>query len=411
MARRAREDGEGSIFPYRNGFAAYVWVETQTGEKKRKYVYGKSREEVHDKWIKLHAEAAKGPVSTTATERIGQHLWKWHENVVTLNSAPLTAKTYETFLRLYIIPGLGAESFARLTVAKAQAWMNKLARTCQCCAQGKDAARKPDKQKCCAVGKCCGGYLSRRSLFDIRACARAGINYAIVEDKCQRNPVTLIKIPKVEGRMRVKKTRRWSTADLLAFLVSAKEDDDPMYAAYVLVLVNALRKGEALGLPLDSVDLARKELDICYQLQRVDGKLLHRETKTPASDDTMPLVDLAERALRGRLRQRELDRQAADVAWQECGLVFTTRLGTPIEPRNFYRSWVRRCEKAGVPVISVHGARRLCASLLAELGVHPRVAMRILRHANLKTTMEIYTDVSEEQTREALEKLSDLLGA
>ncbi|MCC8249745.1 hypothetical protein [Saccharothrix luteola] len=48
-------------------------------------------------------------------------------------------------------------------------------------------------------------------------------------------------------------------------------------------------------------------------------------------------------------------------------------------------------------------------SLLAELGVHPRVIMRILRHANMKVTMEIYTEVSDEATRKALQQLSESL--
>ena len=50
MAGRA--NGEGSIYPYKNGYAAYVWVTTPTGDRKRKYVYGQTRELVHDKWLK-----------------------------------------------------------------------------------------------------------------------------------------------------------------------------------------------------------------------------------------------------------------------------------------------------------------------------------------------------------------------
>ena len=53
--RRSRANGEGSIYPYRNGsWAGYVWVTTPDGERKRDYIYGQSREEVHAKWLKLH---------------------------------------------------------------------------------------------------------------------------------------------------------------------------------------------------------------------------------------------------------------------------------------------------------------------------------------------------------------------
>ena len=38
MIGRARANGEGSIFPYRNCFAAYVWVSKPNGQRQRKYM-------------------------------------------------------------------------------------------------------------------------------------------------------------------------------------------------------------------------------------------------------------------------------------------------------------------------------------------------------------------------------------
>ena len=61
--------------------------------------------------------------------------------------------------------------------------------------------------------------------------------------------------------------------------------------------------------------------------------------------------------------------------------------------------------------IKVHDARRTCASLLADLDVHPRVVMQILRHAQFAVTMEIYTQVSSKATREALRRLGEELGS
>lgn len=56
-----RHNGEGSVFPYRNGFAAYVWVNKPDGTRDRKYVYGQDREEVYQDWLKLHRQAQEGP--------------------------------------------------------------------------------------------------------------------------------------------------------------------------------------------------------------------------------------------------------------------------------------------------------------------------------------------------------------
>jgi integrase len=79
------------------------------------------------------------------------------------------------------------------------------------------------------------------------------------------------------------------------------------------------------------------------------------------------------------------------------------------EPRNFNRSFSRCVAAAKVPVITVHGTRKTCGSLLAALDVHPRVAMQILRHSKIAVTMEIYTEVPSAATREALSKLSQWL--
>jgi len=95
----------------------------------------------------------------------------------------------------------------------------------------------------------------------------------------------------------------------------------------------------------------------------------------------------------------------------ESGLVFTTKYGTPVEPRNFNRSLDYRIAKAQVRRITVHGTRKTCGTLLAALDVHPRVAMQILRHSRISVTMEIYTGATSDATRAALKKLGESLGS
>jgi integrase len=153
------------------------------------------------------------------------------------------------------------------------------------------------------------------------------------------------------------------------------------------------------------IDLDKAEMSVGLQLQRVGRQLLHRETKTRASDATLPLPGICVSALRDRLTADD-DRPSPDGS-----LVFTTTLGTAVDPRNFNRSWDARCAKADVRKIAVHDARRTCCSLLADLGVHPKVAMAILRHARFAITMEIYTNVSTKATREALKRLGESLDA
>jgi hypothetical protein len=153
-----RASGEGSIYPYKNGFAAYVWVTTPDGDRKRKYVYGKTREETHEKWIKLHGEASKGPVQTRH-RTVAAFLSYWLESIVKPNLAPLSYVSYEGSVRLYIVPHLGCKRLDKLTVRDVREWLTNLAGICQCCAQGKDAKRPRERQRCCAVGGVLRGVL------------------------------------------------------------------------------------------------------------------------------------------------------------------------------------------------------------------------------------------------------------
>ncbi|HEY9408959.1 MAG TPA: tyrosine-type recombinase/integrase [Jiangellaceae bacterium] len=376
---------------------------TPVGLRTRKYVYGKTRDEVHDKWIALQKKAKDGPVATKVPT-LGMYLIYWLREVVQPNMKPKPAETYDMHVRLYIAPALGAKRLDKLNVRDVRAFFNALAVTCQCCAQGKDAARPLKKQKCCARGNCCHQVLSRTSLQDVRKVLRVALNNAIIDELITKNPAALVKLPAARGR----KVKPWSADEARQFLVSAKADDDPFYAAYVLTLVCGLRRGEILGLHWPEVDLEHAQVTPAFGLQRIGGKLVFGETKTEASDAPLPLPGICVAALQDRQTQQARDRAELGF-WPADELVFTTRIGSAIDPRNFNRSFMRRAEIAGVRRIRVHDTRHTCGTLLAALDVHPRVAMQILRHSKIDVTMEVYTHVPSELTRRALKKLGDSL--
>lgn len=164
-----------------------------------------------------------------------------------------------------------------------------------------------------------------------------------------------------------------------------------------------------LGLRWDEVDLDAGEVPIGWQLQRVGGQLLRRETKTEASDAVLPLPDVCASALRDQQKSQADRRATLGDVWEDAGYVVSTRFGGPVEPRNFHRSFKARCAKAGVRSVSVHSTRRTCASLLVALDVHPRVAMQILRHSQIAVTMNVYSEVSSAETRAALKRLGEQL--
>lgn len=267
-------------------------------------------------------------------------------------------------------------------------------------------ARPESKRRCCAISKCCRQKLSARSRKDARDTLRATLTCAVEDETITRNPVTAVKMTK---RREPRQRQAWTVADARWFLESAWHAGEALYAAFALVLVLGLRRGEVLGLAWDQVDLDEAELYVGEQLQHVRYQLVRREVKTETSEAPLPLPELCVTALKARKRRQNADRARAGDGWIDTGLVFTTRYGTPIEPRNFNRSFDRCIAAARVPLIAVHGTRKTRGSLLAALDMHPRVAMRILRHSKIAVTMEIYTEAPSDATHDALRKLGDWL--
>jgi integrase len=90
-------------------------------------------------------------------------------------------------------------------------------------------------------------------------------------------------------------------------------------------------------------------------------------------------------------------------------LVFTTRTGRPIEPRNLFRSYRRICESSDIRVIKVHHLRHTVGSLPEDLNVPAPDAQAILGYAQISATLEIYTDTDEAARRDGLKRLSAAL--
>ena len=118
---------------------------------------------------------------------MADHLTYWLADVIGPNRELNTYSQYELFARRYIVPGLGSMRLGRLTVRDVQTWLNKLPGICRYCAQGKDASRPADKQRCCAIGQCCHDYPSKRTIKIARDRLRAALSQAWREELVSRN--------------------------------------------------------------------------------------------------------------------------------------------------------------------------------------------------------------------------------
>jgi integrase len=142
-------------------------------------------------------------------------------------------------------------------------------------------------------------------------------------------------------------------------------------------------------------------------LQRVAGELRLGPVKTDGSRTVpVPLALLGVLA-RHRVLQASEREQAGD-RWQESGLVFTTRIGTPIEPRNINRHFDQVIAAAAVPRIRFHDLRHSCASMLYTQGVSLENIQDVLGHSSPQITKMIYIDVADKVPRDAVERLGYL---
>jgi len=134
------------------------------------------------------------------------------------------------------------------------------------------------------------------------------------------------------------------------------------------------------------------------------------ETKTARSRRTIPLPEPVASSLRTHQSEQERERHELAERWPNLGFVFTTPIGTPIDPDNCSKVVRAAMKKAGVRVVRMHDLRHGCVSVLLGLGVPPRTVMEIAGHSALEMTMNVYGHVTLDDKREALDRLGDVFG-
>ena len=155
------------------------------------------------------------------------------------------------------------------------------------------------------------------------------------------------------------------------------------------MLATGLRRGEALALHWSDVDLDAGLLRVRWTLSRTSQGLQLDEPKTDKSRRTVPLPRSAIETLRAhRTRQLEEQRTAAG-AWQEHGLVFTTEIGTPLEPHNMLQRFELLAQRAGLRGVTLHTLRHSAASFLLASGTHTKVVQEHLDHSSYAITADI----------------------
>ena len=220
---------------------------------------------------------------------------------------------------------------------------------------------------------------SRRSIWN-------GImEYAVSQRDILYNPVASVKLPK--GLHKGKRTA--PPDDVILEIIRDGSDMEFGFIPFFL-LCTGVRRSEALQRLKSDVDTVNWELTI-------------PRSKTQAGIRTVPII----KQLRERLL---LWMDAHPGPWLFPHLAYNGHTGTFMSDSNWDRCWKSYCESHGwvdadgSPLYGAHNLRHGTATLLYEAGVDVYVAQHILGHANVTTTLEIYTDLRKGHERKRVKK-------
>ncbi|HEV2129291.1 MAG TPA: site-specific integrase, partial [Thermomicrobiales bacterium] len=180
---------------------------------------------------------------------------------------------------------------------------------------------------------------------------------------------------------------------------------------YRLAIDTGLRQGELLALQWGDINLERGILMVTRNLtgsraeyddagNKIAGALQFTTPKTKAGVRIVPFPLASAEALRNQQAYVDQLRDAA-TTWTEHDLVFPSRVRTPLTPTNVGNRFRQRREAAGIPDAVFHSFRHTATSRLMLDNIPHPIAMALLGHKNIDTTM-LYTHASEEKLIETM---------
>lgn len=385
MARKRsstkRANGEGTLVQRlaKDGKTVTGWKAAVTvgykpdGKPDRRWLSGKSQEAVREKAEALKTARNGGTLFNTEGVTIEEYARYWLENKPKVIRT-ITREGYTHTLEKHLFPTLGRLKLEKLTGAHLDSLYRK---------------------------KLNDG-LSTRVCRYVHTLVHGMLEQAVKWGKLPRNVADAATPPS----LKTKKMNVWTPKDAAQFLDFAQQDR--LHAVWYLALFAGLRRGELLGLRWQDVNLEQAEVSVNQTLVAVKGKLEINEPKTESSKRTISISLDTVAVLQAHQERQNLERERCGELSHHTGFVFTTQIGTPINPGNLARSYKHLVRTSGVPDIRLHDLRHTSASLAIRRGDNPKVVSERLGHNNVAFTLNTYVKTYGSQRREAALGIADL---
>jgi len=375
---RRRANSEGTVFfdERRQRWVAQITVPDPVhGRTRRISRVARTEREAIKLLQRLRQEHDEGRLAHGRPPTLARFLAEWLEGRRP-SLRPRTYDGYSTVIRSRIVPVLGHLTLDKVTPAALAA----------------------------AYGQLLARGLAPRSVVHAHRLLHRAFEDAVKWGLLPRNPCDLVEPPHAP-RPAIHPFTVSEVATLLAACA-----DDPIGPLVTVAVLTGLRLGELLGLQWGDIDWERGELSVVRAVQRVTGRgLVVVEPKTASSRRRVPLPPQALEALRQQRRRQAAQRLAAGPAWADGQWVFTTAVGTPLDPSDVHAAYRRLLARAGLPPRRFHDLRHTTATLLLTDGVHPKVVASLLGHSTIQLTLDTYSHVTPTLAREAAERLGALV--
>jgi len=377
---RKRKPGDGTVRQRKDGRweGRHVIGYDDNGYPKTKNVLAKTKKECAEKLQKLKEEyGGLKPERVRPEMPFGDWLEYWYENHSKPKIRPTTQATYESRIRLHIIPEIGDIPLNKLTQNDLQQFYGRL----------KKNGRKVHTEKN-------GEGLSDRMVRMCHATCRSALEKAVQDGLIRVNSAIGCKLPPKKAREMQVLTRE----ELQRFLIQAKAEG--YYELFLLDLATGLRRGELMALQWNDLDFKTGVLNVNKQVYAVGGELQFSTPKTKSSIRKIILPPAVVDVLREY-------RKTVDSRWMFPSPV---KEDSPITPGVVRRRLQLILEHAGCKHVRFHDLRHTFATLALENGMDVKTLSAMLGHVSATTTLDIYTHITDDMQRAAAANIDRGIG-